>query len=177
MTAVARAAAIRFTKGAEIYEPRSEVDRYQRRFISASLAGTVWGLDIPEWPGTSDFWAPDIVFLDGQYHLYYSASGFGGNQSCIGHATRASLAFGSWQDRGALSTTPIPAPITGTSYASPSWSGTTTAGPSLSVPDRKILTPLALGDVPFEEEPRQTRGEGIASKGAAAGSRRAPPRT
>jgi arabinan endo-1,5-alpha-L-arabinosidase len=34
------------------------------------------------------------------YHLYYSASTFGSNHSCIGHATRASLAAGNWTDHG-----------------------------------------------------------------------------
>jgi arabinan endo-1,5-alpha-L-arabinosidase len=69
--------------------------------VSWSTAGTVWGGDLPGWPGTNDFWAPDIIYMGGHYHLYYSASGFGGNESCIGHATRASLSSGSWQDQGA----------------------------------------------------------------------------
>jgi arabinan endo-1,5-alpha-L-arabinosidase len=51
-------------------------------------------------PGVSNLWAPDISFFGGVYHLYYSASTFGSNHSCIGHATRASLATGSWMDHG-----------------------------------------------------------------------------
>lgn len=51
-------------------------------------------------PGATDLWAPDISQFGGLYHLYYSASTFGSNRSCIGHATRASLTSGSWQDRG-----------------------------------------------------------------------------
>src|SRR5690606_4777588 len=51
-------------------------------------------------PGATDLWAPDISFFDGQYHLYYSASTFGSNTSCIGHATRPSLSAGSWNDQG-----------------------------------------------------------------------------
>lgn len=51
-------------------------------------------------PGATDLWAPDISFFNGQYHLYYSASTFGSNTSCIGHATRPSLASGSWNDQG-----------------------------------------------------------------------------
>jgi arabinan endo-1,5-alpha-L-arabinosidase len=59
----------------------------------------------PSWvaervPGATDLWAPDISFFEGQYHLYYSASTFGSNTSCIGHATRDSLAMGSWSDQG-----------------------------------------------------------------------------
>jgi arabinan endo-1,5-alpha-L-arabinosidase len=61
----------------------------------------------PSWisqqvPGATDLWAPDLSFFGGQYHLYYSASTFGSNRSCIGHATRASMASGSWADQGAL---------------------------------------------------------------------------
>jgi arabinan endo-1,5-alpha-L-arabinosidase len=51
-------------------------------------------------PGVTDLWAPDISYFGGQYHLYYSASTFGSNRSCIGHATRASMTSGSWTDQG-----------------------------------------------------------------------------
>lgn len=53
-------------------------------------------------PGVSNLWAPDAAFFGGQYHLYYSASTFGSNRSCIGHLTRASLTEGSWMDRGSV---------------------------------------------------------------------------
>lgn len=53
-------------------------------------------------PGATDLWAPDISYFGGQYHLYYSASTFGSNRSCIGHATRTALNAGSWTDRGAV---------------------------------------------------------------------------
>lgn len=53
-------------------------------------------------PGVSDLWAPDISRFGDTYHLYYSASTFGSNRSCIGHATKASLdSAGPWTDRGA----------------------------------------------------------------------------
>ncbi|WP_437735763.1 arabinan endo-1,5-alpha-L-arabinosidase [Sorangium sp. So ce1335] len=52
-------------------------------------------------PGVEDLWAPDISRFGGAYHLYYSASTFGSNRSCIGHATKASLdAAEPWTDRG-----------------------------------------------------------------------------
>ncbi|RYZ05813.1 MAG: arabinan endo-1,5-alpha-L-arabinosidase [Myxococcales bacterium] len=60
----------------------------------------------PSWVTTTapddpnHLWAPEVRFFGGQFHLYYSASKFGSNQSCIGHATRASLASGSWADQG-----------------------------------------------------------------------------
>jgi arabinan endo-1,5-alpha-L-arabinosidase len=50
--------------------------------------------------GATDLWAPDISFFAGSYHLYYSASTFGSNHSCIGHATRAKLSEGGWTDQG-----------------------------------------------------------------------------
>jgi arabinan endo-1,5-alpha-L-arabinosidase len=53
-------------------------------------------------PGATNLWAPDIVFFGGMYHLYYSASTFGSNESCIGHATKADIASGSWTDRGTV---------------------------------------------------------------------------
>ncbi len=53
--------------------------------------------------GVGNLWAPDISHFNGSYHLYYSASTFGSNKSCIGHATRPSLADNSqWADQGAL---------------------------------------------------------------------------
>ncbi len=51
-------------------------------------------------PGATNLWAPDISYFGGSYHLYYSASTFGSNRSCIGHATRAALNAGSWSDHG-----------------------------------------------------------------------------
>ena len=36
-------------------------------------------------------WAPDISFHNGLYHLYYSASNFGKNSSCIGLVTNKTL--------------------------------------------------------------------------------------
>lgn len=64
----------------------------------------------PEWavqtiPGfKGHIWAPDIIFYQGQYHLFYSCSAFGKNTSAIGHATTPTLnpadpAF-KWIDHG-----------------------------------------------------------------------------
>lgn len=36
-------------------------------------------------------WAPDIIFHNGVYHLFYSCSSFGKNSSAIGHATNTVL--------------------------------------------------------------------------------------
>ena len=61
-------------------------------------------LALPSWAatatGATNLWAPDISYFGGVYHLYYAASTFGSNKSCIGQATRADLASGSWADQG-----------------------------------------------------------------------------
>jgi arabinan endo-1,5-alpha-L-arabinosidase len=53
-------------------------------------------------PDATNLWAPDIAYFGGMYHLYYAASSFGSNRSCIGHATKADIATGSWTDRGTV---------------------------------------------------------------------------
>jgi hypothetical protein len=64
---------------------------------------------LPEWapieiPGTRGIWAPDISFFNGKYHLYYSISTFGKNNSAIGLATNKTLDPNSpnykWEDQG-----------------------------------------------------------------------------
>jgi arabinan endo-1,5-alpha-L-arabinosidase len=62
----------------------------------------------PAWIGNGDMWAPDVVFFDGSYHLYYTATNTAANpdtnpentRSAIGVATSPSLA-GPWTDSGA----------------------------------------------------------------------------
>jgi arabinan endo-1,5-alpha-L-arabinosidase len=62
----------------------------------------------PSWITTTDaggpnnLWAPDISFSGGLYHLYYAASRFGVNTSCIGHATSPTLVSPVWTDLGAV---------------------------------------------------------------------------
>jgi len=53
-------------------------------------------------PGATNLWAPDISFFGGMYHLYYAASTFGSNKSCIGHATKTDIASGTWTDQGTV---------------------------------------------------------------------------
>ncbi|HEX3763303.1 MAG TPA: arabinan endo-1,5-alpha-L-arabinosidase [Kofleriaceae bacterium] len=45
-------------------------------------------------------WAPDVSYFGGQYHLFYAASTFGSNTSCIGHATSPTLDGAVWTDQG-----------------------------------------------------------------------------
>lgn len=66
--------------------------------------------ETPQWISESldDFaghlWAPDVVYHNGQYYLYYSASAFGKNTSCIGVATNKTLDSSNpdfkWTDHG-----------------------------------------------------------------------------
>ncbi len=69
-----------------------------------SWTATANPLPLPSWAasatGATNLWAPDISFFGGSYHLYYAASTFGSNKSCIGQATRAALDSGSWADQG-----------------------------------------------------------------------------
>lgn len=64
----------------------------------------------PSWinsavPGFSGhFWAPDVIYMNGLYHLYYSVSSFGSSRSAIGLVTNPTLNPNSssykWTDRG-----------------------------------------------------------------------------
>jgi arabinan endo-1,5-alpha-L-arabinosidase len=62
----------------------------------------------PSWIITTDpndpnnLWAPEVLYFGGTFHLYYAASKFGSNKSCIGHATKDSLGSATpWVDLGA----------------------------------------------------------------------------
>ena len=70
-------------------------------------AGQVFA-EKPAWISTTDpadpnnLWAPEVSYFGGTFHLYYAASKFGSNQSCIGHATKAALgSTDPWVDLGA----------------------------------------------------------------------------
>ncbi len=60
----------------------------------------------PDWtgekiPGSKDFWAPEVVFRNGQWRIYYSVSTFGKNTSAIGLAVTDSLTSNKgWTDLG-----------------------------------------------------------------------------
>jgi hypothetical protein len=58
-------------------------------------------------PGfTGNFWAPDVIYFNGLYHLYYSCSTFGSQVSAIGLATNPTLDPTDpgylWTDQGAV---------------------------------------------------------------------------
>jgi arabinan endo-1,5-alpha-L-arabinosidase len=64
---------------------------------------------LPAWtkqavPGSGDYWAPDISFVNGRWRLYYAVSTFGSNRSAIGLLTSPTLdpkkpGYG-WRDDG-----------------------------------------------------------------------------
>ncbi len=57
----------------------------------------------PRVPGVTHLWSPDVSFFEGRYHLYYAASTFGDDRSCIGHATASDpTAANAWTDRGEI---------------------------------------------------------------------------
>jgi len=88
-----------FQTGPRIYGKTSEnLTQWDGTPSALGATNPAWVAD--RVPGATDLWAPDVSFFEGQYHLYYSASTFGSNTSCIGHATRPSLSSGSWSDQG-----------------------------------------------------------------------------
>ena len=61
----------------------------------------------PDWVKTyvplhgGGMWAPDVVYLNGLWHMYYAVSTWRGPVSCIGVATTPSLGEANWTDSGA----------------------------------------------------------------------------
>lgn len=49
-----------------------------------------------------NFWAPDIIYMEGYYYLYYSASSFGTSRSVIGVTRTPSLSNPTWVDQGVV---------------------------------------------------------------------------
>ncbi len=62
--------------------------------------------DKPTWiqsyvPGFSwNYWAPDLIFMNGKWYLYYSCSTFGSQNSAIGLVTTPSISDSAWTDQG-----------------------------------------------------------------------------
>ncbi len=79
-----------FTTGHGIDIWQSDNMKDWRRVGSAFKETPQWTVDaIPTFKG--HMWAPDIVFRNNKYYLYYSVSAFGKNTSCIGVATNETL--------------------------------------------------------------------------------------
>ncbi len=82
--------------------------RYSKDLYNWKRCGAVFS-QLPDWatreiPGTRGAWAPDISYFNGKYHLYYSISTFGKNNSAIGLVTNRTLDPNSpdykWEDQG-----------------------------------------------------------------------------
>jgi arabinan endo-1,5-alpha-L-arabinosidase len=96
-----------FTTGNGIYS------MYSRDLISWTAGKTPFTRSVyPSWinsyvPGfEGHFWAPECVFMNGKYHLYYSCSTWGSKVSCIGLVTNETLNPDDpgflWQDQGVV---------------------------------------------------------------------------
>lgn len=77
--------------------------------LNWTICGAVFPVTMPEWvkenvPGVVGLWAPDISLFNGEYHVYYTASVLGSQQSVIGLATNTTLdpadPVYKWVDRG-----------------------------------------------------------------------------
>lgn len=85
-----------FSTGDERYGQGNIQIRRSADMETWSLVGVVFARK-PDWIAAElgaappNLWAPDIVLLNGRYHLYYAGSTFGSNSSVIGLATNATL--------------------------------------------------------------------------------------
>ncbi len=82
---------------------------YSENMFDWKRIGRVFPKGLPDWAakrieGARAIWAPDIVYLNGLYHIYYSVSTFGGQRSLIALAVNKTLDPDSpdyaWEDRG-----------------------------------------------------------------------------
>ncbi len=94
-----------FTTGDQIYMA------YSPDMITWTSGGTVFPRgSYPSWiktyvpTFTGDFWAPDVIYMNGYYYCYYSCSSFGSSKSAIGVVRNKTLVQGStdykWEDLG-----------------------------------------------------------------------------
>jgi arabinan endo-1,5-alpha-L-arabinosidase len=71
-------------------EIRRSTDLHHWEFLGGVFDSTpAWVLTVV--PRVSNLWAPDISYRNGKYYLYYSASTFGSNRSCIGLVSNMTL--------------------------------------------------------------------------------------
>ncbi|MDO5576015.1 MAG: arabinan endo-1,5-alpha-L-arabinosidase, partial [Fibrobacter sp.] len=79
---------------------------YSTDLCTWRTGGKVFPSGFPSWitqyvPGfEGHFWAPEVIFMNGKWHVYYSCSTFGSRQSAIGLATSESLVNPKWEDQG-----------------------------------------------------------------------------
>lgn len=98
-----------------IYSKSSADKQYWVTGPSVFPTAPSWTTSYTLTSGLDGFWAPDVIYFNGQYHLYYSLSTSGSQVSAIGLATNPTLdpnAFSyHWTDQG-----PVIQSSTGNSY-------------------------------------------------------------
>ncbi len=67
---------------------RTATDLKNWTFVGSALVPTPAWIHKERFGQLDSLWAPDVSYFGGTYHLYYAASSFGSNRSCIGHATK-----------------------------------------------------------------------------------------
>lgn len=84
---------------------------HSTNLLDWKVVGRVFETACPEWtreyvPNGRGIWAPDIIYHNGLYHIYYSVSTFGSQRSVIGLAVNRSLRpddpDNRWEDRGVV---------------------------------------------------------------------------
>jgi len=84
---------------------------YSTDLCTWHLGGKIFSAAFPSWITAQvsgfdgNFWAPQVFFMNGLWHVYYSCSTFGSRVSAIGLATSPSLKNPDWQDRGMVVST------------------------------------------------------------------------
>jgi hypothetical protein len=80
--------------------------KYSTDLRNWTYSGQVFPGNPPAWTTnavpsfTGFFWAPDVAWFNGKYHLYYSCSAWGTIDSAIGLVTTPSLISPVWTDHG-----------------------------------------------------------------------------
>lgn len=82
------------TKGVPI---RKSKDLIEWQFMKTAL--NTLPEEAAEWSHAEGLWAPEVVFVENEFRMYYSASTFGSTISAIGLATAKSI-DGPWKDKG-----------------------------------------------------------------------------
>ena len=98
-----------------IYSKSSADKQYWVTGPSVFATAPAWTASFTGTSGLDGFWAPEVLYFNGQYYLYYAVSSFGSQVSAIGLATNPTLDPNDpsyhWTDQG-----PVIQSTTGSSY-------------------------------------------------------------
>ncbi len=84
------------------FKTSSDMVNWRNAGSALSSAPAWWSELVPNRESGDRLWAPDIIYRNDIYWLYYAISSFGQNNSAIGLATKQKLASGDWQDEGVV---------------------------------------------------------------------------